>query len=309
MAEHPSEHSHNPDVTIPGCPGCAAAIAEMSPVERAMRDLRQAANKFRAAWDWHMDCVRMLGRHEVVQQSEDRAHAADRELGEAAQRYAGILAMAAPTTAATDLTVDQIANWASGRPANPTTAHGVYMAMEIQRHRAARYASAERVRDVVRAACSIVSDRSGAGFAERHIEDIATRVAEKLAPPASGTVLDANTRDVIMAIINFQSHAGKWVEAAALRTLLSIVDRSPDPNSLDVRDISARISRLTHAAGMATVPDIWRELCAIDGALRVRLSAQELQSRPVAARCDECDPSFSCFTAPEQCRKRPRSGS
>jgi hypothetical protein len=48
--------------------------------------------------------------------------------------------------------------------------------------------SADRVRAVVREAFARVSDLSGAEFAQRHIEDIATRVAAQLTAPAPGHV-------------------------------------------------------------------------------------------------------------------------
>jgi ribA/ribD-fused uncharacterized protein len=38
----------------------------------------------------------------------------------------------------TELTDTEIANWAGGRPSNPTTSQGVLMAQEIQRHRVDR---------------------------------------------------------------------------------------------------------------------------------------------------------------------------
>ncbi len=49
-----------------------------------------------------------------------------------------------------DLTDERIASWTTGRPSNPLTADGVYMALEIQRHRAARAADKERIHEIVR---------------------------------------------------------------------------------------------------------------------------------------------------------------
>ena len=54
-------------------------------------------------------------------------------------------------------------------------------ALEIRRHRSAQRAGADRVREVVASAFAEVTELSGAKFAHRHIEDIATRVAAQLA--------------------------------------------------------------------------------------------------------------------------------
>jgi hypothetical protein len=189
-----AEHTHNPNFYdyVTGCPGCDEAIAKMSPVERAMRDLRNAANKFHEAWDWNYECLLHLGTQRtgaaVILQSEQHAEAMDRELGEAAERYAAAVMGAKPATSITDLTDDMIANWAAGflpipHNASSIKAHATYMAIEIQRRRA--------------------SGKSG-----------------------TGTVLDPNTRDVITAIIAAKDQQGAWLEATALRTLLGLVDRA-----------------------------------------------------------------------------------
>lgn len=60
-----------------------------------------------------------------------------------------------------DLTDEEIADWCTGRPDNPTTRRGVYMALEIRRHRAAQAASRERVMEVVRSsALALLTERN-----------------------------------------------------------------------------------------------------------------------------------------------------
>jgi hypothetical protein len=78
-----------------------------------------------------------------------------------------------------DLTDDELIGLS-----NSFSLHARRAAVEIMRRRAAQAASAERVREVVREVFATVSERSGAEFAQRHIEDIATRVASQLAAPA-----------------------------------------------------------------------------------------------------------------------------
>jgi hypothetical protein len=62
------------------------------------------------------------------------------------------------------------------------------MVVEIVSHRTVRAASAVQIRTVVRAAFATVLELSGEHFAQRHIEDIATRAAKQLTAAKTTTV-------------------------------------------------------------------------------------------------------------------------
>jgi hypothetical protein len=138
-----------------------------------------------------------------------------------------------------DLTDDMLSAYASyedcDRPLSDTELVQLAMAKELQRHRAAQFASTERVRSVVRTAamvevCAAVSrlmgptywydNPSAHGMWERTADAIASHVAEQLAVPAVG--LSAEGRKHLTSIRNQLVYAeSHWrAEIATLDRLL-----------------------------------------------------------------------------------------
>jgi hypothetical protein len=96
--------------------------------------------------------------------------------------------------------------------------------------RAAAERAQERVRVVVRETFAMVSELSGAGFAQRHIEDIATRVAMKLAGQAidldeDSRMLLRHLRDDVGEAEKRALRGGEYPDAQLAAAQLELLDR------------------------------------------------------------------------------------
>jgi hypothetical protein len=142
---------------------------------------------------FRMEAESLIADPDAIARTRNNLHALADQLEAARAEIERLPALpdvgVAPGHVPDDLTDDDLSALerdAEHLPSSPITLGEIEpLLVEIRRHRAAQTASVEQVREVVREAFARVSDLSGAEFAQRHIEDIATRVAAQMTAPAS----------------------------------------------------------------------------------------------------------------------------
>lgn len=125
-----------------------------------------------------------------------------------------------------DLTDEELAHEWSIEESRHEDWPGRRMIIELQRHRASRAADEERVRSVVREAFVEVSERSGAQFVQRYIEDIATRATKQLASAAvRPSEEDVATLDLIRDEVGYGISVVEDADGSKRDRCCSLLDR------------------------------------------------------------------------------------